>query len=111
MLSLRQEILPPNGVEFAKCMKLTHSTINSISSSSSNNRPRILCNLVVARNSYLRVFEVSEEPVSSNGNNEGSASEPVPGEIEMDAHGDGFINVTELRVCPSVICFNSLYNL
>jgi hypothetical protein len=111
MFSLRQEILPPNGVEFAKCVKLTHSTINSITSSSSNFRPRILFNPVVARNSYLCVFEVSEEPLSSNGNNEGSASEPVPGEMEMDAHGDGFINVTELRVPLSVIHFNSLYNL
>lgn len=67
-------------------------------SSSSNNRPRVLCNLVVARNNYLRVFEVLEELLPTSGNNEGSASDPVPGEMEMDAHGDGFINVTELRV-------------
>ncbi|KAG8692927.1 mRNA cleavage and polyadenylation factor subunit, partial [Ceratobasidium sp. 395] len=94
MLALRQEVLPPSGVEFAKCMRLTHSTLNS---PSNNTRPRVICNIVVARNSYLRVFEVCEESITSPGNNEGSASEPVPGEMEMDAHGDGFINVTELR--------------
>ncbi|KAG8744304.1 mRNA cleavage and polyadenylation factor subunit [Ceratobasidium sp. 414] len=97
MLALRQEVLPPNGVEFAKCMRLTHSTLNSSSSSSGNTRPRVLCNIVIARNSYLRVFEVCEESIVSSGNGEGSASEPVPGEMEMDTHGDGFINVTELR--------------
>jgi hypothetical protein len=41
---------------------------------------------------------VVEEPITATGNSEGSASDPVPGEMEMDAHGDGFINVTELRV-------------
>ncbi|KAG8700711.1 mRNA cleavage and polyadenylation factor subunit, partial [Ceratobasidium sp. 394] len=97
MLALRQEVLPPNGVEFAKCMRLTHSTLSSRSSSANDTRPRVLCNIVVARNSYLRVFEVCEESIQSSGNNEGSVSEPVPGEMEMDAHGDGFINVTELR--------------
>ncbi|KAG9087308.1 mRNA cleavage and polyadenylation factor subunit, partial [Ceratobasidium sp. UAMH 11750] len=97
MLALRQEVLPPNGIEFAKCMRLTHSTLNSSTSSANNTRPRVLCNIVVARNSYLRVFEVCEESTLSSGNNEGSVSEPVPGEMEMDAHGDGFINVTELR--------------
>ncbi|QRV81748.1 cleavage and polyadenylation specificity factor protein [Ceratobasidium sp. AG-Ba] len=33
----------------------------------------------------------------STGNAEGSASDAVFGEMEMDMHGDGFINVTELR--------------
>lgn len=66
-------------------------------SSPNNSRPRVLCNLVAARNNYLRVFEVLEEPLSFSGNNEGSASDPVPGEVEMDSHGDGFINITELR--------------
>ncbi|CAE6332398.1 unnamed protein product [Rhizoctonia solani] len=96
MLGLRQEILPPSGVEFAKCMRLTHSTLNS------NSRQKIICNLVVARNNYLRVFEVVEEQAGTIGNAEGSASEPVPGEMEMDSHGDGFINVTELRAAVRV---------
>ncbi|KAF8600601.1 hypothetical protein BDV93DRAFT_608605 [Ceratobasidium sp. AG-I] len=102
MLALRQEVLPPSGVEFAKCMRLTHSTMNppSAHSASNDTRPRVLCNLVVARNNYLRVFEVLEELLSTSGNNEGSASDPVPGEMEMDSHGDGFINVTELRTVP-----------
>ncbi|KEP51741.1 cleavage and polyadenylation specificity factor protein [Rhizoctonia solani 123E] len=91
MLGLRQEILPPSGVEFAKCMRLTHSTLNS------NSRQKVVCNLVVARNNYLRIFEIVEEQGGVSGNAEGSASEPVPGEMEMDSHGDGFINVTELR--------------
>ncbi|KAF8719078.1 mRNA cleavage, partial [Rhizoctonia solani] len=91
MLGLRQEILPPSGVEFAKCMRLTHSTLNS------NSRQKVVCNLVVARNNYLRIFEIVEEQGGASGNAEGSASEPVPGEMEMDSHGDGFINVTELR--------------
>lgn len=98
MLALRQEVLPPSGVEFAKCMKLTHSTLNLIPSA----RPRVVCNLLVARNNYLRVFEVVEEPVATSGSGEGSASDPVPGEMEMDSHGDGFINITELRV--SCVC-------
>ncbi|QRW23646.1 cleavage and polyadenylation specificity factor protein [Rhizoctonia solani] len=46
---------------------------------------------------YLRIFEIVEEQAGASGNAEGSASEPVPGEMEMDSHGDGFINVTELR--------------
>ncbi|CAE6441366.1 unnamed protein product [Rhizoctonia solani] len=88
---MRQEVLPPSGVEFAKCMRLTHSSLNS------NSRQKVLCNLVVARNNYLRIFEIVEEQGGVTGNAEGSASEPVPGEMEMDSHGDGFINVTELR--------------
>ncbi|KAF8750300.1 mRNA cleavage [Rhizoctonia solani] len=55
-------------------MRLTHSTLNS------NSRQKVV-----------------EEQGGASGNAEGSASEPVPGEMEMDSHGDGFINVTELR--------------
>lgn len=105
MLGYRQEILPPSGVEFAKCLRLTHSTLNFSSASTSHfPRPRVTCNLVVARNNYLRIFDVVEEPTHNTGNTEGSASDPVPGEMEMDAHGDGFINITELRVRHTLPC-------
>ena len=49
MHALRQEIQPASGVEFATSLKLTPSTLDA---------PRVLCNVVVARSSLLRIFEV-----------------------------------------------------
>ncbi|PPQ82730.1 hypothetical protein CVT26_000474 [Gymnopilus dilepis] len=83
MHSLRQEILPPSGVEFSTTLKLTPSCLSSspssssaISTSNGQSNPaspapvsprhaitsRVLCNLIVARSNLLRIFEVREEP-------------------------------------------------
>ncbi|KAI0073246.1 hypothetical protein K474DRAFT_235810 [Panus rudis PR-1116 ss-1] len=99
MHSVRHEILPASGVEFAACLKLTPSTLIASQSHASG---RVLYNVVVARSSYLRIFEVREElaPISANKDDERErrasvrkGTEAVEGEVEMDASGEGFVNV------------------
>ncbi|KAI0699171.1 CPSF A subunit region-domain-containing protein [Cerioporus squamosus] len=101
MHALRQEILPPSGVEFAACLKFTPSTLSEAGSSSSQTG-RVLFNVVVARSSLLRIFEVRQEPapVSTQQDDEKErrasvrkGTEAVEGEVEMDRTGDGFVNV------------------
>ncbi|TFK85251.1 hypothetical protein K466DRAFT_197655 [Polyporus arcularius HHB13444] len=106
MHALRQEILPPSGVEFAACLKFTPSTLSHAGSSSSQTG-RALFNVVVARSSLLRIFEVREEPapVSTQQDDEKErharvrkGTEAVEGEVEMDGTGDGFVNVDTVKV-------------
>ena len=104
MHALRQEILPPSGVEFAACLKFTSSTLSD--ASSSTQAGRVLFNVVVARSSLLRIFEVREEPApipAQEDEKDRRASvrkgtEAVEGEVEMDASGEGFINVGTVKV-------------
>ncbi|CAL1708463.1 unnamed protein product [Somion occarium] len=100
MHALRHEILPPSGVECAACLKLTPSTVGMAASSSS--QPRVLFNVVVARSNLLRIFEVREEPPPISPKQEDErerrasvrrGTEAVEGEVEMDACGEGFVNV------------------
>ena len=105
MHALRQEILPPSGVEHAACLKFTTSTLPQAGSSSQTGRT--LFNIIVARSSLLRIFEVREEPASvstqQDDETEPRASvrkeaEAVEGEVEMDGTGDGFVNVGTVKV-------------
>ncbi|PCH44667.1 hypothetical protein WOLCODRAFT_77692 [Wolfiporia cocos MD-104 SS10] len=103
MQAFRQEILPPSGVEFAACLRLTPSTLpDSKSPGSSTGTGRALFNVVVARSNLLRVFEVREEPapISSQKEDERDrrasvrkGTEAVEGEVEMDVSGEGFVNM------------------
>lgn len=107
MQTLRHEILPPSGVEYVACLKLTPSTASSNAASSSRSRRRALFNVVVARSNLLRIFEVCEEPApipaQKDDERERRASvrrgtEAVEGEVEMDASGEGFINMGSVKV-------------
>ncbi|KAI0341420.1 hypothetical protein BDW22DRAFT_1408067 [Trametopsis cervina] len=102
MQAVHHEILPPSGVEFAACLKLTPSTViqNGPSGSQTNKRP--LFNVVTARANLLRIFEVCEEPapISTQKDDERErrasvrrGTEAVEGEVEMDASGEGFVNM------------------
>ncbi|KAH9930484.1 CPSF A subunit region-domain-containing protein [Epithele typhae] len=100
MHSLRQEILPPSGVEYAACLKFTSSTLSTASSSSQTGRT--LFNVVVARASLLRIFEVREEPAPISAQKEHEkarrasvrkGTEAVEGEVEMDGSGEGFVSM------------------
>ena len=106
MHALRQELLPPSGVEFAACLKFTPSTLSDAGSSSSQ-AGRTLFNVVVARSSLLRIFEVREEPAPVSAQKEDEkerrasvckGTEAVEGEVEMDGTGDGFVNVGTVKV-------------
>jgi cleavage and polyadenylation specificity factor subunit 1 len=112
MQALYQEILPPSGVEFATTLKLTPSTLPDAvpptASTSQDQRPKgALYNLVVARASTLRVFEVKDDPalISSQLEDERQriadvrrGTEAVEGEIEMDGQGEGFVNMGAVKV-------------
>ena len=106
MHALRQELLPPSGVEFAACLKFTSSTLSDASSSSTQ-AGRTLFNVVVARSSLLRIFEVREEPAPISTQKEEEkerratvrkGTEAVEGEVEMDASGEGFVNMGTVKV-------------
>ena len=97
MHALRKELLPPVGVEFATSLNLTPATLTK------GCTRRVLRNLVVARSSSLRVFEVREEPaplppVEDPGASGGKGTEAVEGEIEMDEGGEGFVNIGVVKV-------------
>ncbi len=125
MHALRQEILPPSGVEFATCLKFTPSTLSNGPSSQSG---RTLFNVVVARSSLLRIFEVREEPAPVHTQKEDErqrrasvrkGTEAVEGEVEMDASGEGFVNVGSVKVntiwvtvhCRVVVNHNAIFLL
>ena len=102
MHALRRELLPPVGVEFATSLNLTPATL------ASGCTRRVLRNLVVARSSSLRVFEVREEPaplppVEDAGTSGRKVTEAVEGEIEMDEGGEGFVNVGFVKVITLLI--------
>ena len=110
MQALRHEILPPSGVEYAACLKLTPSTVANKAASTSQSRKQALFNVVVARSNLLRIFEVCEEPapISAQRDDERErraivrrGTEAVEGEVEMDASGEGFVNMGSLKVNTS----------
>ncbi|KAI0634706.1 CPSF A subunit region-domain-containing protein [Trametes polyzona] len=105
MQALRQEILPPSGVEFAACLKFTPSTLSD-SGPSTSQSGRTLFNVVVARSNLLRIFEVREEPAPISPHKEDErdrrasvrkGTEAVEGEVEMDASGEGFVNMGTVK--------------
>jgi cleavage and polyadenylation specificity factor subunit 1 len=110
MHTLRQEILPPNGVEFAASLKLTPSTLGELRTlpnaiTRHEFAARVICNVVVARSSLLRIFEVREElaPVMPQTDDERErksrvrkGTEAVEGEVEMDEQGEGFVNIAKV---------------
>lgn len=107
MQALRHEIIPPSGVEFAVCLKLTPATVAKNGPSSSQAIGEALFNVVVARSNFLRVFEVREEPapISSQRDEERErrasvrkGTEAVEGEVEMDGSGEGFVNMGSVKV-------------
>ncbi|KAI0731786.1 CPSF A subunit region-domain-containing protein [Fomitopsis betulina] len=107
MQALRQEILPPSGVEFAACLRLLPSTrSDSKLPGPSTISGRALFNVVVARSNHLRIFEVREEPapISSQKEDEKErrasvrkGTEAVEGEVEMDVSGEGFVNMGSIK--------------
>ena len=112
MHALRQEIHPASGVEFATSLKLTPSTLDTPVDISPRHEfvSRVLCNVVVARSSLLRIFEVREEPapMQTSGDererrtNVRRGTEAVEGEVAMDEQGDGYINIAKVISC--IIC-------
>ncbi|KAG6820213.1 hypothetical protein H0H93_003867 [Arthromyces matolae] len=106
MHALRQEILPPSGVEFATSLRLTPSILGQLrtppnATTRHEFAARALCNVVIARSSLLRIFEVREEPAIFQVDDERErkkalrGSEAVEGEIEMDEQGEGFVNIAK----------------
>jgi hypothetical protein len=120
MQAIHQEILPASGVQFATCLKLLPTTLLSRDSLPSSDPSgllafsrRSLFNVVVARSNVLRIFEVVEElaPMDTQREEERErkavvrkGTESVEGEVEMDADGEGFINLGQIKVnsttCP-----------
>ena len=110
MHALRQEILPPSGVEFATSLKLTPSTLGDLRTPPNTTTrhefaARALCNVVVARSSLLRIFEVREEPAPitpqidderERRSRVRKGTEAVEGEVEMDEQGEGFVNIAKV---------------
>lgn len=103
MHALRQQILPPSGVEFAATLKLTPSTLGQLPRHEFVTRA--LCNVVVARSNLLRIFEVREDlaPIPSQVDDARErksktkkGTEPVEGEVEMDEQGEGFVNIAKV---------------
>ncbi|KAF8816784.1 hypothetical protein BYT27DRAFT_7181242 [Phlegmacium glaucopus] len=106
MHALRQEIQPASGVEFATSLRLTPSTLDAPANISTRHEfvSRVLCNVVVARSSLLRIFEVREEPAPMQDHvddererrtNMRRGTEAVEGEVAMDEQGDGYINIAK----------------
>ena len=119
MHALRQEILPPSGVEFAASLKFTPSTLSPVRPTSSNSTTRheftarSLCHLVVARSNLLRIFEIREEPAPilfhvdderERRSKVRRGTEPVEGEVEMDEQGEGFVNMGSVKVIFRILC-------
>ncbi len=107
MHALRQEILPPSGVEFAACLNFTPSTLPDTDPLSQAGRTPL--NVVVARSNLLRIFEVREEPAPVSAQKEHNkerhvgvrmGTEAVEGEVEMDPLGEGFVNMGAVKVNP-----------
>jgi hypothetical protein len=117
MHALRQEILPPSGVEFATSLKLTPSTLGELRTTTRHEfAARALCNVVVARSSLLRIFEVREEPAPitpqidderERRSRVRKGTEPVEGEVEMDEQGEGFVNIAKVISVIHVLVHNS----
>jgi cleavage and polyadenylation specificity factor subunit 1 len=110
MHTLRQDILPPSGVEFTASLKLTPSTLGGLQTPPNaitrhEFTARAICNVVVARSSLLRIFEVREEPApimpQTDDERERKSrvrkgTEAVEGEVEMDEQGEGFVNIAKV---------------
>ena len=140
MHAVRHEILPPSGVEFAACLKLTPSTVARDTqpafggAGASDSFGTVLYNVVVARSNSLRIFEVRQElaPISTQKEDERErrasvrkGTEAVEGEVEMDASGEGFVNMGAVKVnlrysvlmfygrssCNDMLVFNPLMTL
>jgi cleavage and polyadenylation specificity factor subunit 1 len=127
MHALRQEILPPSGVEFATSLKLTPSTLADQvlptppnSSTRQELAARALCNVVVARTSLLRIFEVREDPapVPTQAEDERDrrskvrrGTEAVEGEVEMDEQGEGFVNMGSAKVIQNTCSIFRLHRM
>lgn len=109
MHALHQEILPPSGAEFATSLKLLPSTLGELrtppnATTRHEFTARALCNVVVARSSLLRIFEVREEPapITPQVDDERErrsrvrrGTEAVEGEVEMDEQGEGFVSIAK----------------
>ncbi|KAJ7291148.1 CPSF A subunit region-domain-containing protein [Mycena rebaudengoi] len=108
MHALHEEILPPSGVQFATSLNLTPSTLPPPPDGSIPSL-RTLCNVVVARANLLRIFEVREElaPFSTETGSEHDkvrgGTEAVEGEVEMDAQGEGFVDVSKFAGHKSAV--------
>ncbi|KIO33745.1 hypothetical protein M407DRAFT_229600 [Tulasnella calospora MUT 4182] len=111
MYGLRHELLPPSGVEHAVFIKLTPSSLGDGPGASSSHNGKVVANLVVARSSLLRIFEVREEPaplptlLEAEAKTNTGASKPgteaVEGEVEMDREGEGFVNMAQVKSLPA----------
>jgi cleavage and polyadenylation specificity factor subunit 1 len=106
MQALRRELLPPSGVEFSASLSLTPATLRG-----GNDGKGAIRNLVVARSSFLRIFEVREEPAPLPSVEDAVSSgqkgmEAVEGEVEMDEQGEGFVSVgvVKVTVFTGILC-------
>jgi cleavage and polyadenylation specificity factor subunit 1 len=110
MQALRSELLPPSGVQFAASLKLLPYTVNRRRRQYvETSDHEVVCNLVVARSNFIRIYEIVEEVlpiglthVKGASSRAGKESEAVEGEVEMDTQGEGFVNLGTVKVS---ICF------
>ncbi|KAI0027906.1 CPSF A subunit region-domain-containing protein [Vararia minispora EC-137] len=114
-----QPILPPSGVEHAVILRLTlptpSETGSPVASTSTLGAPRrALYNVVVARMTVLRIFEVWEEPARVDAERESEqarratvrrGTEAVEGEVEMDEQGEGFVNIDSVKPTTASLYF------
>ncbi|KAH7107502.1 CPSF A subunit region-domain-containing protein [Auriculariales sp. MPI-PUGE-AT-0066] len=103
MNAVHNEVLPPSGVEHAVSLKLTSAARTGQSA---------LSHLVVARQNFLRVFEVRVEAaplptqaqlLASDHARTRRGMEAVEGEVEMDVGGEGFVNVAPVKSTGSQV--------
>ncbi|KAJ7216585.1 CPSF A subunit region-domain-containing protein [Mycena pura] len=97
MHALHQEILPPSGVQFATSLKLTPATLLVPPPHGNFFEPsrRTLCNLIVARSSFLRVFDVCEEPAEEGKDAGDRGSNVGDGDLDMDIGGESSVTASK----------------
>jgi cleavage and polyadenylation specificity factor subunit 1 len=96
-VALHQEILRPSGVEFAVSLKL----VNPRTATPSN--VQVLGNLVVARSSNLKVFEVRSQNTSPKHNVEDQGSNGIDVEnVEMDGELGSTVRI-QVKEWPCIV--------
>ena len=107
MEAIRREILHPSGAEYAVYLRLKPTSSFRDFRHPSTDSSRLLKNLVVARSNHLRIYELRQEQWEPSleaqyaREKQGGTrpdTEAVEGEVEMDAEGEGFVNIGTVRV-------------
>jgi cleavage and polyadenylation specificity factor subunit 1 len=107
MQALRNELLPPSGVQFATSLRLLPYTVcRRRKQYTEPSEQSSLCNLVTARSNILRIYEIVEETVMINQSHAKTTrdADAVEGEVEMDTQGEGFVNMGSVKVFQLFFC-------